>query len=216
MANQLPHYPILSALYSRTLPGQAGHIERNLLVNVESRYRWIFLRSPFVIESNQSVSDLLRLGIDRERVLRTPPGTDFELFRPREKTAIPKLVYYSGFKEYKRPCIALVILCSALRYFPAAELTFIGTGPSIDKVKSCVTPSLRQRVTFKGRISDDEVAAIVARSWVHIYPAQAEGWGHCALEAAAAATPTVAFLVSGPNEVVIPGETGRLVPEGGH
>lgn len=105
-------------------------------------------------------------------------------------------------------------MCSVLRDIPDAEWTFIGTGPNIDRVKALVAPSFRQRVTFIGRIPDEEVAAVVARSWVHIYPTQAEGWGYCALEAAAAATSTVAFLVAGPNEVVVYGETGRLVPEG--
>ena len=201
-------------LHSRTLPGQVGPIERTLLINVESRYSWVFRRSPFVTESDQSVSDLIRLGIDRKRISRIPPGVDLKLFQPREKTVAPSLVYFSGFKDYKRPHIALEVLYSVLCDFPDAQLTFIGTGPNLNRVKSLVSPSFRQSVKFKGRIPDEEVAATVARSWVHVYPTQAEGWGYCALEAAAAATPTVAFHVPGPSEVVVSGETGKLVPDG--
>jgi glycosyltransferase involved in cell wall biosynthesis len=188
-------------------------MEERILRYVESRYAWTFRETPFVTESLQSVQDLEGLGIAPERVRRIPPGVDLELFRPRAKAPVPTLFYFGGFKDYKRPWLALEVLSRVLKEQGDAQLVLAGDGPNLERVKRLARGSLKSKVTFLGRVSEADLSKLLAEAWVHIYTSSAEGWGYCVMEAAAAGTPTVAFSVPGPREVVVPGVNGELVPD---
>jgi glycosyltransferase involved in cell wall biosynthesis len=59
-----------------------------------------------------------------------------------------------------------------------------------------------------------DVPAILSRSDVACLPSFAEGLPNAVMEGMAAALPVVATAVGGTPELVIPGETGLLVPPG--
>jgi glycosyltransferase involved in cell wall biosynthesis len=71
---------------------------------------------------------------------------------------------------------------------------------------------LRGRVALLGARTD--VASFLAALDVVAVPSRAEGFGRVALEAMAAGKPVVATRCGGPEEVVVDGETGFLVPVG--
>jgi glycosyltransferase involved in cell wall biosynthesis len=69
---------------------------------------------------------------------------------------------------------------------------------------------LRERARFLGRTSG--VREAYDRASVVVLPSRAEGMPNVVLEAMAAGRPVVATNVPGTDEVVVPGETGLLVP----
>lgn len=71
---------------------------------------------------------------------------------------------------------------------------------------------LTDRVEFLGRGSAETVRALLATSCALVVPSIYEGMPLVVLEAMAAGLPVIASRVSGIPEVVIDGETGRLVP----
>ena len=71
-----------------------------------------------------------------------------------------------------------------------------------------------ENVVFAGRISNSEVAEIVASSWLNIHSSVTEGWGISIIEAASAGTPTVAFEVPGVSESLENGFNGITVENG--
>ena len=73
---------------------------------------------------------------------------------------------------------------------------------------------LKENVTITGKISDSEVAEIVASSWLNIHSSVTEGWGISIIEAASAGTPTVAFKVPGVSDSVENGLNGITVENG--
>ena len=75
----------------------------------------------------------------------------------------------------------------------------------------CEKLNLKENVTFTGKISDSEVAEIVASSWLNIHSSITEGWGISIIEAASAGTPTVAFKVPGVSDSVENGLNGITV-----
>ena len=73
---------------------------------------------------------------------------------------------------------------------------------------------MQNYVEFTGRISSEELADIVASSWLNIHTSITEGWGYSILEASSAGTPTVAYDVPGVRDAVEDGLNGIKVKDG--
>jgi len=94
---------------------------------------------------------------------------------------------------------------------PDARFALVGDGPE--------RPFLEQRIRESGlAVAVDllgtryDVPALLARSDAACLPSLAEGLPNAVMEAMAAGLPVVATAVGGIPELVIPGETGLLVP----
>jgi glycosyltransferase involved in cell wall biosynthesis len=202
-------------LHARTLPGQVSRVASRLFADVEYTYPVIYRNWNFVTESDQSVTDLIRLGIDSGRIVRIPPGVDSSLFRPGLREDEPRLVYFAGFRRYKRAHFALEVLRELRRAGIDCLLVMVGDGPTLSDLRSDAAESgLGRRVEFTGRVDRATLAQIVGRAWVNLHFSVAEGWGFSIMEASAAGVPTVAFDVPGVRETVLPGVNGTLVGDG--
>ncbi len=91
----------------------------------------------------------------------------------------------------------------------------IGRGPDLGKLAQQVAArGLADVVGLCGYLPEQDKAALVAGSVLHLNTSQGEGWGLCVLEAAALGVPTVAYDVDGLRDAVRDGETGWLVANG--
>ena len=94
--------------------------------------------------------------------------------------------------------------------YPEAVLAWVGVGPLEHELRAVVEGlGLEARVRLLGRRRD--VPAILAASDVLVLPSRFEGLPIVALEAMAAGVPVVGTRVCGTAEVVVDGQTGRLV-----
>ena len=186
-------------LHARSLRGQVHPIIAEVLKLMERQYSRIYSKGVFVTESDTSIRDLLSLGVPRRRIFKILPGVDHELFKPRKKFDEPTLVYFSGMRDYKRPWLSLYLL----KELSNAKLIIVGDGPSFSRtIEKCKELNLCDRVSFTGRIDNERLAEIIARSWVNLHFSLAEGFGYTVLEAAACGTPTVALDAPGVSEVI--------------
>lgn len=202
-------------LHARSLKGQVRWPLRGVITAMEKLYPYIYDSWPFVAESSTSIVDLEMLGISGVRISKIQPGVDTEFFRPAEKTEYPSIVYFGGFREYKRPWESLHVFRSILKEFPDARLTAIGNGPAMDRFRDTVYKlDLASQVTITGRVSSDELRDIVSRSWINIHSSITEGFGYSILEASASGTPTVAYSVPGVVEAIESGMNGITVEDG--
>lgn len=71
---------------------------------------------------------------------------------------------------------------------------------------------LRERVTLTGLVAPQRVAELLAGVDILVHPSQWEGLPRVAVQAALMERPVISFDIDGTPEVVIPGETGLLVP----
>lgn len=198
-------------LHARTLSGQVSPPLAGFLTAIEKRYSRLYQRWPFVTESQRSVDDLISIGVPRDRCVRIPPGVDLQEFQPREKYDTPTIVYFGGFRDYKRPEHAIYLLKELLRRGWEARLVMVGGGTNLSRTERVAEGlGLSNSVQFRGRLKREHLAEVVARSWVNIHCSVHEGWGLSIMEAAAAGTPTVAYDVPGVNETVRNGSTGFL------
>lgn len=97
-------------------------------------------------------------------------------------------------------------------HIPMARLVIAGDGPLRRKLEKEVQQSqyIRERVQFLGW--RDDVLDLMAAFDMLLMPSLWEGFGLVALEAMAQRVPVVASGVSSLPEIVMPGETGLLVP----
>jgi glycosyltransferase involved in cell wall biosynthesis len=78
----------------------------------------------------------------------------------------------------------------------------------------CASLGLADRITFTGFVPDDDAAGLLKASTLLVHPALEEDFGLSVAEAQALGVPVVAYAATGPAEIVVPGETGWLVPVG--
>jgi glycosyltransferase involved in cell wall biosynthesis len=201
-------------LHARTLPGQVPIEVAAILSWIERQYPKIYRTWPFVTESTSSEEDLITLGIEPRRIVRIPPGVDLETFSPGMKSSGPSLVYFGGFRDYKRPELALKLYERLLRRLPDLQMSMIGDGPAIRRVSEASRRVKSATIHFLGRLNDEQLAKVVSAAWLNVHTSIAEGWGLSILEASACGTPSVAFCVRGVSDALKAGCNGVTVPDG--
>lgn len=200
--------------HARTLRGQVSPRFAEILERIERMYPWIYRGWLFVTGSSQSADDLRNLGVPETDIRVIRPGVDTGVFAPGIPAREPRLVYFSGLREYKRPSHAIELLRRLTADGIDASLDIIGDGPSLRQVRAN-SSDLGSRVRFVGRIADArQLAELVGKAWLNVVTSTAEGWGLVILEAAACGVPTVGYRVPGVEEAVAAGETGLLAENG--
>lgn len=108
------------------------------------------------------------------------------------------------------------MLAQALRLVGETEwtLSVVGDGPARDEVQRLFNGFPADRITWHGRLEKEEIAGVLERGAVHVWPGCGEAFGLAYLEAQAAGLPVVAQETAGVPEVVRHGETGLLTPAG--
>jgi len=93
------------------------------------------------------------------------------------------------------------------------SLEVIGDGPARAEVESALTV-LGSRVSYRGALGEAAVAGALADADLLVWPAINEAFGMALLEAQASGVAVVAGASGGVAGIVVPGETGLLVPPG--
>ena len=118
--------------------------------------------------------------------------------------AVSRLVRHKGYPE----------LAAAMRDVPAAELWVVGERLASDRGEDMVAAlrdsGLGARLRLLGYRED--VAALLAAADIFALPSHFEGLPMSVIEAMLTGLPVVATDISGPQEQVVDGETGLLVP----
>lgn len=98
-----------------------------------------------------------------------------------------------------------------LAHIPRARLVIVGEGVErLNLEKLCAELGVADKVRFAG--FQREVAPLLKRFDLYVHPAHQEPFGIALLEAMAARKCVVATAVGGVPEIVVPQETGVLVP----
>lgn len=93
-------------------------------------------------------------------------------------------------------------------------LSIAGDGECRSEVEALFAPFGSDRIEWLGSLAQPEIAALLSRGSIFVWPGHGEAYGLAYLEAQAAGLPVVAEAVAGVPEVVETGKTGILTDAG--
>ena len=126
-----------------------------------------------------------------------------------------RMVSIGRFSEQKGQISLIKAMEKVVTQNPDAHLTLIGDGPLRAEIEQAIDQSnLGQNITLTGWLSEDGVQQELIKAQALVMPSFAEGLPMVIMEAMATARPVIATFVAGIPELVLPGETGWLVPAG--
>lgn len=194
----------MAADYAERTSGM-GPLHRMLFRALLGRLRRFDLqgaqRVDAFVANSTTVAERIQRTYGRTADVIHPP-VDVERFSPSSEVGDYYLIV-AELVSYKRVDLA-VLACSCL----GQKLIVVGDGPELQALRRIAGPT----VEFRGRISDVEVARLMARCRAFLHP-QFEDFGIAAVEAQAAGRPVVAFAAGGALETVVQDETGILFHE---
>jgi len=141
-------------------------------------------------------------------------GIDCETFTPDAATGErPRVLFVGRLKESKGVRRILEAFIEIGGGVPTATLTFVGEGPLREALEARTKEAgLSDRVTFTGRLDNDDLPEIYAASAVFALPSRFEGFPRTVLEAMACGTPPVTSDL--PQLVDVVERVGETVPPG--
>jgi len=160
-------------------------------------------------------------GLDPRRLTVIPNGIDPEPFDrasalPRGALGIPEQAHLAlavGRLDVQKGLADLLAAAErVIARCPSWHLALAGDGPCrawlLEQING--RPSLGGRIHWLGR--RDDIPGLLKAADVLVLASLWEGMPNVVLEAMAASRPVVATAVEGTEELVIPGQTGWLVP----
>jgi phosphatidylinositol alpha-1,6-mannosyltransferase len=165
----------------------------------------------------------------QEKMVRLAPGIDIEHFSPAKKN--PRIRHELGLDD-KKVIVSVGrlvhrkgqdFLIDALplisQKIPNVHLLLVGEGPyRAELEKRSVALSVRDRITFIGRVQHSELPAYICAGDIFAMPSRSrlaglevEGLGIVYLEASACGLPVIGGTSGGAPDAVLEGETGFSV-----
>jgi glycosyltransferase involved in cell wall biosynthesis len=163
-------------------------------------------------------------GVDRDRGSVLISGMAAERFqKPVDRAAIRQglgiaeddiaCVYAARLYPEKAHDVLVDAFHMALKQQPKLKLLILGSGPLEDSIRAHVRALHREdRILTPGFVKD--IPGVLKSVDLMVHASYAEGIALAIYEGMLAALPVVGSNVDGTPEVVIPGETGWLVPPG--
>jgi glycogen synthase len=175
-----------------------------------------------VAVSHESRNEILKLfNVAPEKVVVIHNGVDLDVWNPSDKDATRKAygiewdyILFVGRTTRQK---GMVHLLEAMRHIPPpTRLVCCTSAPDTPEVEAEIAAKVAEfpdRVLWINTLlREDQYIELYSHARVFACPSVYEPFGIINLEAMACGRPVVASAVGGIKEVVVPGETGLLVP----
>ncbi len=165
-----------------------------------------------VIANSKGLRDLALAFDSRVEIPVIPNGVNVSQFTVSNRDwlfphilSVGRVVYQKGFDLAMR----------ALSQLKDLEWTWTiaGDGPQMATLKAMAEEyGVNGRIHFAGWLSSEQLKEQYSAANVFLFPSRHEGMPNAVLEAMASGLPVIATRIAGNEELVVDGETGRLVP----
>jgi glycosyltransferase involved in cell wall biosynthesis len=179
---------------------------------VERRVVPLLYRSTsFVAVSSSTASALRGLGVPSGRIHVVHNGIDSSLLDIPVATSEAPLFLAIGRLAPNKGVDRLLDAWEEVEPVVGGRLVIVGDGPMRAELEGRGV----RGAEFLGRVTEEEKRTLLGSAWLLVHAARHEGWGLVIMEAAAQATPTLAFDVDGVRDAVVDGTTGHLAADAG-
>lgn len=208
--------------YHTALPQYAQYLtEDQMIVELMWKYLvWFYNQMDLIYVPSQSTAEeLQQRGVNREKIRIFTRGVDLQLFHPTKRNGFlesrfqvkdgVKLLYVGRVSKEKNMEILGRVFKRLVQNHPESHLIIVGDGPYLEEMQGNLagTPC-----TFTGYLQGEDLAAAFASSDLFLFPSTTDTFGNVVLEAQASGIPVIVTDAGGPQENVIPGKTGLIVP----
>ncbi len=208
--------------YHTALPQYAQYLtEDNAIFQFMWKYIvWFYNEMDIIFVPSRSTGDELEQhGIDRHKMSIFPRGVNLSLFHPIKRNGYlethyqindgQKLLYVGRVSKEKNLELLGQVFKELRRSRSDLHLIIVGDGPYLEEMREVMagTPCL-----FTGYIEGEDLAAVYASCDLFVFPSTTDTFGNVVLEAQASGIPVIVSDAGGPQENVLPGETGLIVP----
>jgi glycosyltransferase involved in cell wall biosynthesis len=215
---QLP----ISGTYHTALPQYARYLTED--ANIEDlvwKYTlWFYNQMDCIYVPSQSTgSELIEKGVTKGKIQVFPRGIDIERFHPDNRRVGEvqrryglshglKLLYVGRVSKEKNLPLLGEVFHELTKTRPDAQLVVVGDGPYMREFREAMqgTPTV-----FTGYLEGEELATLYASCDVFVFPSTTDTFGNVVLEAQASGLPVIVTDMGGPQENLVPGETGLIV-----
>jgi len=197
----------------------SGNAKAMLLRPILSALLRLLLSRPkqlVLVQNPDDRDSMLSLGIAPGRIATIPgSGVDVHMLQPHPEPPGAPAIAFVGRLLADKGIRTLISAHRLLRERGSnVELLIAGTpdpaNPASVSAQEAAGWSREPGITWLGHV--DDISALWARAHIAVLPSRREGLPKSLLEAAACDRPMVATDVPGCREIVIPGDTGLLVP----
>jgi glycosyltransferase involved in cell wall biosynthesis len=166
----------------------------------------VYRSTHFAAVSPSTANALEGLGVDAARIHLVHNGVDEHLLGPPSATSEEPLFVVLGRIAQNKSVGRILDAWEHVGPVVGGRLLVIGDGPQ----RATLEARRVRDVEFRGRVTEDEKRKLLGSAWLLLHAARHEGWGIAITEAAAQATPTLAFDADGVRDSVVHAETGYL------
>jgi glycosyltransferase involved in cell wall biosynthesis len=173
----------------------------------------LYRRGRIVTLSESSKREIVeRLGFRADRVSVAPPGIDPKYSPRGVKAADPLVVTVGRLVPVKRFDWFIDAMAKLRADHPRLQAVVVGEGYERPALEAMVRAAgAEDWLTLPGRLPDVQLLDLYRRAWVLVSTSSHEGWGMTVTEAGACGTPAVATRISGHEDAVVDGVSGKLV-----
>jgi glycosyltransferase involved in cell wall biosynthesis len=171
------------------------------------------------VPSKATGEELIERGVSERRIRVYPRGCDIERFHPSHRNGVLQESYgiddgrvnfaYVGRVSKEKD---LHILAKAFRLAiergANARLVVVGDGPYREELEQGVADL---PVLFTGYVKGEALSELYASADALVFPSTTDTFGNVVLEAQASGIPVIVTDRGGPQENLLPGETGLVV-----
>jgi glycosyltransferase involved in cell wall biosynthesis len=174
--------------------------------------RIIWHRAEVLVANSTGLQDLAQKFDSRVPMEVIPNGVDIERYVANQRQWEPTRILLVGRLVYQKGIDLLVQALADLQSLNWT-LSLVGDGPELDNIQSQATAlGIADRIRYENWLTGDDLLQQYQAANLFVFPSRHEGMPNAVLEAMACGLPVVASRIAGNEELVVPGETGILVP----
>ncbi|MEI7989021.1 MAG: glycosyltransferase family 4 protein [Chloroflexota bacterium] len=177
--------------------------------------KFIWKKADAVVANSTGLKALANTFEPDSAIRIIPNGVNVKQFASiaeADRSWQPPKMLFAGRVVYQKGLDVVLHALGSLAHLEW-DLTIAGDGPYKPFLQSlAVEQGIMDRVHFTGWLDKDAMLEQYRQANVFVFASRHEGMPNAVLEAMASGLPVVASRIAGNEELVVPGETGFLVP----